>query len=392
MAENKHKLSLPLILITLGHFATDLGQGALPVLLPYMKQIFSLNYTQVGMVVMVQSFTSSVIQPLFGYMTDKISRPILLPLSILLATLGTTLMGYATSYYWLLFIVVVFGLGSASFHPQAAASINSISDKSTRGISMGTFSVGGNLGFSVGALLMAFLLTNVPGGVTNTIYFAVPGTVIALLIYFKLSRKLSVEVKEQQATSKEEASFSIPWQVLTILLFFIFIRSTAHTGLQTYIPLYYMNYSDVDKAAAGYLVSLYLLGGACGTFIGASMSDKLGRKKIIICSMIFSLPLVLALPYVSGILAYILVFLTGGALVSSFATTLILAQELMPKNVGMASGLTIGFSVGLGGVGTTLLGIFADNYSLPQVMGAMALLPLLGAIMAWFLPERKTAG
>lgn len=391
MAEKKHKLTLPLILITLGHFATDLGQGALPVLLPYMKQIFSLNYTQVGMIVMVQSFTSSVIQPLFGYMTDKVSRPILLPLSIFLATVGTTLMGYATSYYWLLAIVVIFGLGSASFHPQAAASINSISDKSTRGISMGTFSVGGNLGFSVGALIMAFLLANVPGGVTNTIYFAVPGTVIALLIYFKLSRKLTTEVKKTATETQEKTSFSISWHVLSILLLFIFIRSTVHTGLQTYIPLYYINYLDVDRAAASYLVSLYLLGGACGTFIGASLSDRLGRKKIIIYSMVVSLPLVLLLPYTSGILAYVLVFLTGGALVSSFATTLVFAQEMMPKNVGMASGLTIGFSVGLGGVGTTLLGVFADNFSLPQVMSAMAFLPLLGAVLAWYLPERQSA-
>lgn len=145
-------------------------------------------------------------------------------------------MGYATSYYGLLFIVIIFGLGSASFHPQAAVSINVISDKSTRGISMGTFSVGGNLGFSVGALGMAFLLTNVSGGVTNTIYFAFPGTVIALLIYFKLFRKLKMQAKEKLiAIEKKKSSFPVSLSVLAILLLFIFIRSTAHTGLLTFL-------------------------------------------------------------------------------------------------------------------------------------------------------------
>lgn len=378
----------PLVLITLGHFATDLGQGALPVLLPYIKQIFDLTYTQVATVVLVQSFTSSVIQPLFGYITDKVSLPILLPISVFLASLGTSLMGYAPSYYWLLFIVVVFGLGSATFHPQGAASINLLSEKSTRGRSMGTFSIGGNLGFSMGALLMTFLLTSISGGVQNTIYFIIPGTIAAVLIYLKMPKynKPTVKIESKEVLDKE-TSVSIPWFILTILLAFIFIRSTIQYGLQTYIPLYYVEYLNVEESGASYLVSLFLLGGAFGTFMGAALSDKLGRKKIIVSSMAVSVPLVFLIPYATGILSYFVVFFAGAALISSFATTLVYAQEMMPDNVGMASGLTIGFSVGLGGVGTTLLGIFADKFTLYEVMIGMTILPLIGLFMALLLPR-----
>ncbi|MDR2007145.1 MAG: MFS transporter [Acidaminococcales bacterium] len=383
----KSFLSLPLLLVAAGHLAVDLGQGALPVLLPFIRDLFGLSYTQVGIVVMVQNITSSVIQPLFGYMIDKVYWPPLLPVSIFIAAIAMSLTGYALSYGWLLVIIVFAGLGSACFHPQGAVAINSISDDDTRGKSMGLFSVGGNLGFALGSLFMAFLLTKLAGGLSGTIYFAIPSVTVALLLCLSLGKIPDIR-KSNPGKGRACQKNATPYLLLAILLAVIFVRSTIHTSLQTYMPLYYINYLKEDPAYAGYLVALFLFGGACGTFIGASLSDRFGRKTIIVLSMAASMPLIAFFPHVSGLLCQLAVFLAGLALVSSFATTLVLAQEMMPANIGVASGLTVGFSVGLGGVGTTLLGAAADHFDLPAVLLILALMPIAGLVCALWLPGR----
>lgn len=389
LEKNKTFLTLPVVLISLSHLAVDLGQGAVPVLLPFMKELFDLTYTQVGIVVMVQNFTSSVIQPLFGYFIDRIYMSWLLPVSLLIAAVGMALTGFAPSYYWLLFIIVIAGLGSASFHPQGAVVMNHVSDKETRGKSMGLFSVGGNLGFALGSLFMVFLLSKISGGVSNTIYFAIPGILVALVVWANLSKMTPDAMKKAAAKENLEEKGTIPWFYLTVLLAFIFVRSTIHSSLQTYIPLYYINNLKEDPIFASYLVSLFLFGGALGTFIGASISDKLGRKTVIITSMVISLPLLFVFPYLSGILAMLVIFLAGGALVASFSTSLVLAQEMMPGHIGMASGLTVGFSLGLGGIGTTIMGMVADRFGLATVLLILGVLPVLGILLATQLPGTK---
>ncbi len=392
MQDKQGFFTWPLFLVTLGHFTTDLGQGAMPVLLPFLKESFSLTYTQIGVVVLVQNFTSSVIQPLFGYFIDKVYWPWLLPGSILLASVGIALTGHTTGYSWLLAAVVVYGMGSASFHPQGAVAMNYISASGGRGKSMGTFSVGGNLGFAMGSLLMVFLLTKINGGIGNTSYFLFFGLFTTILISANLKKVTPAADILPQGKDRAADEQGIPWALLSVLLLFIFIRSTIHVGLQTYIPLYYINYLGEDPVYASYMVSLFLLGGAVGTFIGATLSDRLGRKMIIISSMVISLPLVFLIPYVSGFLSLLLVFLAGGALVSSFATSLVLAQEMMPDNVGMASGLTVGFSLGLGGLGATILGVLADSFGLPAVMWVLGLSPILGLLVAMRLPGKFGLG
>ena len=177
-------------------------------------------------------------------------------------------------------------------------------------------------------------------------------------------------------------------QPLLILLTFIFFRSTLHAGLSTYIPIYYVNYLNGSPIYAGYLLSLFLIGGVFGTFVGAMLSDKFGRKTILTFSMVIVLPMVAAIPFTSGVLTMILLVFTGFSLISSFATTLVLSQEMMPGYEGMASGLTIGLTIGLGGVGVTGLGYIADLYGVPAVFSIMPVFPLIGFLLSFLLPGR----
>ncbi len=379
-------LPQPLLLLSLSHMVTDLSQGALPVLLPSLKTALDLSYTQIGVIVLVQNLTSSIIQPLFGMITDKVSLPWLLPISIFLSGLGLSITGFMTSYTALLLSVVIGGLGVAGFHPQASKSVHFVSSDALRGRSMGLFSVGGNFGMAVGASFMMFL-TTLPGGLYNSIWFVIPSSITALLIWRFLD-KVSPHSFHRDGKLESAKPKFIRLRPLLILLTFIFFRSTLHAGLSTYIPIYYVNYLNGSPIYAGYLLSLFLIGGVLGTFVGAMLSDKFGRKTILTFSMVIVLPMVAAIPFTSGVITMILLVFTGFSLISSFATTLVLSQEMMPGYEGMASGLTIGLTIGLGGVGVTVLGYIADLYGVPAVFRIMPLLPLIGLLLSSLLPGR----
>jgi len=379
-------LPKPLLLLALGHLVTDLSQGALPMLLPSLKITLDLSYTQVGVIVLMQNVTSSIIQPIFGVITDKISLPWLLPFSIFLSGLGMAITGLMPSYGLLLLAVVLGGLGVAGFHPQASKSVHFVSPDVLKGRSMGIFSVGGNLGMAAGAAFMMLLIT-MPGHMQNTIWFLLPGSLAALLLWRNLSQ-VSPHSFNRGAKTASSAKKAINWNPLLLLLTFIFFRSTLHAGLSTYIPMYYVNFLNGSPVNAGYMLSLFLAGGAVGTFVGATLSDRFGRKAIITFSMMIVLPLVVLIPYTNGLVTMVLLTVTGFALISSFATTLVLAQEMMPGYEGMASGLTIGFTIGLGGLGVTLLGQVADHYGIPAVFTVLSALPVIGCLISLPLPGR----
>lgn len=380
-------ITKPLILLAFGHLVTDLGQGALPAMLPLLKAKFTLSYAQVGFIVLIQNITSSVIQPIFGYVSDKISMPWLLPAGVFISGFGMAAAGLVESYYLMLAAIVFGGLGIAAFHPQGSKSTHFVSSLETRGSSMGFFSVGGNLGLALGTILMSFLL-DLRGGLNNTLYFVLPAAIMSLLLWLNLHH-FNVNSQAKKTTPQEQISQkSINFAFLSLLLTVIFVRSSIHTGLTTYIPLYYSEYLGGSPAYASYLLSAYLLTGVIGTFLGAAVSDRYGRKTVIMFSMLGSLPFLILLPYTSGIATLVVLGIIGLTLTSSFATTLVFAQEMMPGYIGIASGLTVGFSIGLGGLGAAILGYIADHFGIPSVFVILGIVPIAGAIMTTFLPGK----
>ena len=363
--------------------------GALPIVLPHLKSLFALSYTQLASIVLLQNIMSSVIQPVFGYITDKKSLPVLLPYCAALAGAGFAFVGWVPSYPLLLATVVFISLASATYHPQASKTVNFLSDDGTKGRNMGIFSLGGNAGMAVGSMLMTLLL-GFRGGLHNTMYFVIPGLLVFSLIMGQMQSFKQANLEHLAAQAKKQVTASAAAMSrfgLLLILLYIFLRSTIHTGISTYLPLFFMNFRGFEPVFASSLVSGFLLGGVAGTYTGAVLSDRLGARKILLGSIMFSIPAIGSITFVSAPWAAMAAVMTAGFfIIGSFATTILLAQALLPNNVGMASGLTIGFSVGMGGFGVTLLGYLADIYGLPFVMGLLALLPILAAFVALWIP------
>lgn len=386
------KAFLPILALSLGHLVTDMQAGALPIVLPQIKEMFALSYSQLAAIVLLQNIMSSVIQPAFGYLTDKRSMPKLLPVCAAMAGAGFAFVGWVSTYTLLLCTVITISLASATYHPQASKTVNFLSDDSNRTQNMGIFSLGGNAGMAVGSILMTFLLS-LAGGIHNTVYFVVPG----LLVFGLMTKcmgayeQANLEHAAQQAKKVAQGTAEkMSYFGLFLILFYIFMRSSIHVGISTYLPLFYMKFRSFEPVVASSLVSGFLLGGVAGTYVGSVLSDKLGARKILLGSITCSIPAIYAVTQASTpLLAMAAVVTAGFCIIGSFATTIILAQCMMPNNVGMASGLTIGFSVGLGGFGVTILGYLADTYGLAFVMQLLVWLPIVAALVATRIPIPK---
>ena len=384
-----NKMYYPVVALAIGHLVTDMQAGALPIVLPQLKELFSLSYSQLAAIVLLQNIMSSVIQPAFGYLTDKRSLPRFLPLCAAMAGAGFAFVGWVSSYSLLLCTVIFISLASATYHPQASKTVNFLSDDTNRTQNMGIFSIGGNAGMAVGSILMTFLL-GLAGGLHNTMYFAIPGLLVFVLMAKAMPDYIRVN-KEHERKQAQQASQGmsekISYWALFLILFYIFMRSSIHSGISTYLPLYFMKFRGFEAVAASSLVSGFLLGGVAGNYIGAILSDKLGARKILLGSITLSIPAIYCITIATTqFFAMLSVVMAGFFIIGSFATTIIIAQCMLPNNVGMASGLTIGFSVGLGGFGVTILGALADKFGLPAVMQLMAWLPIIAAVVAIGIP------
>lgn len=386
------KMYYPVVALAVGHLVTDMQGGALPIVLPQLKEMFSLSYSQLAAIVLLQNIMSSVIQPAFGYLTDKRSLPRFLPFCAAMAGAGFAFVGWVSSYTLLLCTVIFISLASATYHPQASKTVNFLSDDTNRTQNMGLFSIGGNAGMAVGSILMTFLL-GLSGGIHNTLYFAIPGLLVFVMMAKAMPDFIRVNKEHEAVQAQKTASGSsekMSYWALFLVLFYIFLRSSIHSGISTYLPLYFMKFRGFEAVFSSSLVSGFLLGGVAGTYVGSILSDRLGARKILIGSITLSIPAIYGITIATTpIFAMIAVVLAGFFIIGSFATTIIIAQCMMPNNVGMASGLTIGFSIGLGGFGVTILGALADNFGLPIVMQILVWLPVGAALLATQIPIPK---
>lgn len=371
-----------LLILSFGHFATDICQSALPAILPFLKAKLLLSYTMAGVIMLASNVTSSVIQPLFGYYSDKKEKAFLLPAGCLCAGLGLSLLSLPNHYTLVLALVMLSGFGIASYHPEGFKTAHFFTgEKMATGLAV--FTVGGNLGLALGPLAPTFIAT----------YFGFD--YLPLMLIFSvaflllLSQNWGLLAQARTESVARGSSGTKPPKAALIsvglIVAAVVMRSWIHFGLMAYIPFYYIDYEKGDPLYAGTLVSVFLLGGAIGTLIGSPLADRWGYKPFLIFSMAMTsllLPLILM---VHGTMLFVALGVIGMVLISSFTVTIVMAQQLLPNNLGIASGLMAGFAIGTGGIGVTLLGVIADRFGVPAALQSIMVLPLIGLIISFFV-------
>ena len=381
-----------LAILSAAHFVTDINQGALPALLPFFKEALNLSYTTAGAVLLSANITSSIIQPAFGHLSDRQPIGWFLPLSPFIACLGLSLSGLISNYSILLICVMVSGIGIASFHPEGFKTAYYFTgDKKATGMSI--FAVGGNFGIATGPILALALVTSF--GLKGIFSLILPGILIAVILILNMSIFTApVELAHREAkklakvplTRNQKVSFSLLVAIATI-------RAWIQFGLATYIPFYYIDYLKGNPLYAGKLVSTFLLAGALGTLLGAPLADRWGHKRFLLISLALSFPLLLLFYFSSGLITFVFLGISGMVLISTFALTTVMGQALLPQNLGIASGMMVGFTISAGGIGVTLLGVIADIWGVPMAIKAIFVLPLiafgLGLLIKYPLEKAK---
>lgn len=393
MKMNKKMLGL----LGMGHAVTDVNQGALPMMLAFLQPVFALSQLQVGIVILAFNLSSSVIQPLFGILSDRLRAVWLIPTGCLLAGLGMAFTGFSPNYYALLLAALASGLGVAAYHPEGSK-VARFASGERKASGMSLFSVGGNIGFAAGPVLVS-LLVGWAGLTGSAGFFALNGA-MALLLWIYLARytpppspAANRKAREQEGASPlRPAGVNFVYLALPVflLVLVVIMRSWVHFGMVTFLPQYYINYLHQSEAYAATLTSIFLFAGAAGTLAGGPAADRWGLKPVIMGSMALLIPLLYLFTVLSGFWVTILVAVAGFAVISTFAVTVVFGQELLPNNVGLASGLLLGFAIGMGGIGTTLLGWVADTWGLPAVFRVMMFFPVAGLVLTFFLPDRET--
>lgn len=387
-----------LALLAVGHMTTDVYQGALPGLLPFLKDAYHLTYAQTGTIVLVMQAASSIIQPLFGYLSDRAERFWLMPVGVAVAALGITTMGAVPTYAGCLLLVTVGSLGVAAFHPQAYKTAHQVAgDRRATGMSL--FTVGGNVGHALGPLFITYVVLTF--GLGHAYVGMVPGLVIAALLLWAIltaARRLRAAASGAAApgTSGAVAAAAgthppIPWGPLVFLIMVVSLRSWAQIALSSYIPLFYRDHLGESPVVAGTVLLVYLLAGAAGTLVGGPVADRYGPRHTLALSLFLTTPLLAIFPHVRGPLALVVVGLAGFVLVSTFSLTIVVSQSLLPTRGGTAAGLMVGFAVGAGGTGVAVLGLVADRWNLLAAMHVLAAVPLLALPFVWALPADTPA-
>jgi FSR family fosmidomycin resistance protein-like MFS transporter len=371
--------------LSAGHLFTDVGQGSIPALLPFLIVKDHLSYAGASALILAATISSSIIQPLFGHMSDRRSLPWLMPLGPILGGIGVGLAGLAPSYALTFAAVVVSGIGVAAFHPEGSRFANYVSG-ARRSSGMSLFSVGGNIGFALGPALVTPLV--LAFGLSGTVLVIVPTSLMGVVLVHELPRLKDFRVDLRRARADHPPADDA-WGPFVLLAAVIALRSFVYFGFVTFIGLYFIHDLHSSRATGGAALTVMLVGGAVGTLVGGRLADRFGRRSVLIGSMLVLPALIVGFLISPPAPAMVFAALAGAATIATFAVTIVMGQEFLPGRLGVASGVTIGLSIGLGGVGAPLLGLLADAHGLRSVFEVMAVFPVAALLLSLALPVRR---
>jgi FSR family fosmidomycin resistance protein-like MFS transporter len=367
--------------LSMGHFLIDLCQGVVPALVPFLVEGRGFSATEAAGLVFAISATSSVVQPLFGQLADRLAMSWLLPASILLTGSALALGAQASSYAIVLGAFGLSGLGVAAFHPEAARKANLASGQ-RRTTGMSFFSIGGGLGFALAPAITKALAQS--RGTAGLLALLVPTGLITALVAGRLAPAPAI-------SSPRDAKLAIDgrddWRAFGILSGATIFRSIAFYGLNTFLALYFMTRWHLSAAAGSWASVVFLGASPAGTLLGGWMADRFGRRAVIRTGFVGATAF-LALFLQCADQDWALALLVPLALFLFLPTSvlIVLGQEYLPHRLGMASGVTLGLAVSVGGMCTPLLGRLAEQHGMGVLFTILLGVLALAAAQAFALP------
>ncbi|AOR23663.1 MFS transporter [Clostridium taeniosporum] len=374
-------------LFAAGHLVTDIYQGALPAMLPFLVSEKNLSYAAAAFLIFAANASSSIIQPLFGIYADKISLPWALGTGVLLGGIGIGISGVLENYNMIFALVALSGIGIALYHPEGARLTNKFSGKN-KTTAVSQFAAGGNIGFAVGPIITTVILSI--WGLKGTLILCIPAIIMGLILLYEskyFSNNEDNLVNEGNSIRREEVVKVDEWGAFSRLTLTLLCRSTVFFGLNTFLALYFVHVLNQSEVHGSIALSTLIVVGAVGTLFSGKLSDKVGNKKIIIIGYSCLAPLLIAfLSIKNPMIVTIILIPLGFFLYMPYSPMIALGQKYLPNHVGLASGVTMGLGVTMGGVVSPILGWISDNYGIHTALCTLIIMPILAVLLARKLP------
>lgn len=370
-----------------GHFLVDLYSPILPIILPALITSMNLSYLLAGIIVTVFNITSSIIQPFSGLYSDRTGHRVSIPVCILISSLGISLAVLTNNYLVMLVLVSGAAIGTALFHPAAMDMVYRLSPPQKRGFYNSIFTTGGSISYSISPFIAGILITYF--GLPSISWFAIPGLIGAAWI-FSIDKKCPILPHIQASKSNthtEVKKKKFWWTPAALVVVLCSLRAWAYVGIITYLPtLLILGNYGMDTVTTSLVVTVMLLIGVCGQVAGGTLSDRFGRKQMLIFGFICAIPFFILIFLTQGWLMYIGICMYSFFACFCYVTSVTMVQELLPGSVGFASWLTLGLCMGVGGAGAALIGWIADVMgSLPDAMFLLVIPTILCPFLALFI-------
>jgi FSR family fosmidomycin resistance protein-like MFS transporter len=365
--------------LSAAHLVTDLYTPVLPAILPLLILEYGYPYFIAGLIVTVFQITSSILQPVVGWLYDTRGLTVHISYTVLLSAVFISIIGFIHSYIIIVICAAVGGLAHALFHPSALGTVSRLTKDGTRGRLTSYFVVGGNLGFAIGPVIAGVVVGLF--GLSGLGLLVIPGLCTAAILWRTLPVPQSLPREGIGSTANRRVTAAAI--AIAILVIASAFRSWAIFASIAYFPTY-LTQKGLDVVAANALVSGMLFAGVFGQVVGGTLSDHYGRKEYTLIGLLASLPPLYLFLHAEGMVAAIALILFGFCLWSTFSVSVAMAHEMMPQNVGLVSGLMLGLAVGSGGMGVAATGYIADLLSLETAL-SFTIIPIIGAAVLFFI-------
>lgn len=376
------KSYLQVILLAMGHFFNDFYCNFLPILLPILIPKLGLSLTLSGALVMVMSLSANVLQPVFGYFMDKYNFNKIMPLIIPFGAVFICLTNWASNFIILAVLIGLSGLAVSTFHPMGAGLVSKVAPDGKISTCISIFVAGGSFGFALAPILLVYFMQ-----MYSLDYL--PILIIPAIYSSGLSkaRFVNEQVAKNMHFNLAQILQNKPLMLLNISMG---LRAWLFTALVTFLPLWAIE-KGCDNTLSGWILTIYLCGSVIGGLIGGALNDKIGYKKVILWALIFTLIPTMYFLFAQqiDILMYIALFVGGGLVMAANPGAIVWGQDLLPDNPGMASGMMLGLSFGLGGFGTMLTGSLAESYGLTMALALTAILLVISIVLVYLTPEKR---
>lgn len=369
--------------LAFAHLVNDIYAPVLIALQPVLITTLGYSYFQAALLPVIHSLISSLLQPVFGSLADRKGIRVSISISLLLSGCGIALLGQLSDYYLVMLgCVAISGLGHATFHPGALCKVDAIAASGSRGRLTSIFTVGGNLGMALGPIIAGIMLAY--GGIPAVTWLVIPAVIAALVLLVRPIPDTCPLADKKVGYGKEN------WKPVIILFGGSTLRAWVTFGAMTFLPtfLVLIGYPILE---ATMLVSVMLLAGVAGQLVGGALSDRFGRKPVVVLTTFAAIPAFAAILFTQGSLLILSIITFGFLLWSSFAVTISMAHELVPTQIGLISGLFMGIAMGAGGIGVSISGIIADRFGLFAALATFPVLILVSAVlflMVAYPPEK----